>query len=129
MVDEEPRHDSRPNQLWWRNLPSPWLAFYSLTFIIGAAYLAYVAAAEDTVLRVATVAAATYCFVVGVLLWSKSRFALKAYIVAGLAFISWAVFRAISSGMTTNRIGILIGGLLIVLSYSSLSEILDEQNP
>lgn len=129
MHDTEPRHDSQPNQSWWRNLPSPWLAFYSLTFIIGAAYLAYVAAAEQTVLRVATVTAATYCLVVGVLLWIKSRFALKAYVGAGLAFISWAAFRALSSGITTNRIGILIGGLLIVVSYSSLAEILDEQKP
>lgn len=128
-VMEEPCHDSPPNHAWWRSLPSRWLAFYSLTFIIGATYLAYVAADDDTVLRVATVIAATYCFVVGILLWFKSRFVLKAYTVAGLAVIGWGIFREMSSGMTTNRIGMLIGRLLIVLSYSSLAEILDEQKP
>jgi hypothetical protein len=128
-VDEESRHDSRLHTLWRRKLPNTWLAFYSLTFIFGAAYLAYVATSEDNLLRAATAVAAIYCFVVGILLWIQSQFALRAYVVAGLAFICWALVRAISSGMTTNRIGILVGGLFIVLSYSSLADILKEQKP
>jgi hypothetical protein len=129
MVDKEPNSNADPDHSWLRNLASPWLAFYSLTFIVGGSYLAFVAAAENTVLRGATAAAAIYCIIVGVLLWIRSRFALRAYIFAGIAFVGWAVFRVLSSGMTTSRIGIMIGGFLILVSYSSLVEILDEQRP
>ena len=85
--------------------------------------------AQDTVVRVAALAAGAYFFVVGILLWLNSRFALRAYVLAGLVVVSWAVFRAVSSGLTTNRFGMVLGGLLMLFSYSSLAEILEEQKP
>ena len=59
MDDEKQHRDQRQMRRWSSSLPTPWLALYAIIFIIGGAYMAFIAVAEDTVARTACAVAAT----------------------------------------------------------------------
>jgi len=63
--------------------------------------------------------------IVGVMLLMRARFAIQAYAVAGVGTLCWAVFRLWTAGYTTGRVGLIVGGVMILLGCWSVAEELE----
>jgi hypothetical protein len=104
------------------HFPSSWLAFYSCTLLLGGAYLANLVWFETTQFPIRTGALAFVTFTTGVLLWFRKHIALWMYVAIAIGFIVYSVYRVATEGYASGRLGIGIGGFLMLVGYSSVAE-------
>ena len=103
-------------------LPSAWLAFYSCTLLLGCLYLVRLVWTETTLFPIPTALLAVTAFAAGILLWFQKRVGLSLYIAIAFGFIAFAAYRLAFDGYTFGRVGMAIGGLLMLAGYSSVAE-------
>ncbi len=103
-------------------LPSAWLAFYSCTLLLGCLYLVSLVWTEKTLFPIPTALLAFTAFAAGLLLWFQNRVGLSLYIAIAFGVIAFAAYRFAFDGYTFGRVGMVIGGLLMLAGYSSVSE-------
>jgi len=111
------------------SLPSPWLMFYSLTLILGGVYLFSVAFTPGTRFVAVTFIAALAAVLTGVLLWLRLRTGLIGYIFLAFGVLVFAGFRYFTDGYTTGRLGMAIGGLLMLSGFPSVAEEIPTKRP
>ena len=103
-------------------LPSAWLAFYSCTLLLGCLYLVRLVWTETTLFPIPTALLAVTAFAAGILLWFQKRVGLALYIAIAFGIIAFAAYRLAFDGYTFGRVGMVIGGLLMLAGYSSVAE-------
>ena len=103
-------------------LPSAWLAFYSGTLILGCVYLIRVVWTETTLFPILTACLAATAFSAGILLLFQKRIGLMLYVSIAFGIILFSAYRFVFDGYATGRVGMLIGGLLMLAGYSSVAE-------
>lgn len=121
-VDEEAQNADSCAPIDERSPPSVWLRFYSCMFIFGGVYLLSPVWFETTKFPILTGLFSTATFTTGTLLWLRKPLALRMYIAIAIAFLVYTIYRVASEGYTFGRIGIGIGGLLMLIGYSSVAE-------
>ena len=119
-MDENDPTEANPSSTPRR--PTGWLLFYCITALAGSAYLAYLAIAPNVQYRIQSATASVCAAVVGLLFWFRSKWGLPAYCLCGLGVIGIGVYRLWSDGYSSNRIGIMIGGIVMLLGYWGIAE-------
>ncbi|MFN7878295.1 MAG: hypothetical protein ACK5PB_23465, partial [Pirellula sp.] len=109
-----------------RFLPSPWLAFYSITFMLGGGYLARLVWLQTAHFPILTGILSIATLTTGVLLWFRVRAALWIYVAIGIGFVLFSLYRIVIDGYTNSRLFVGIGGLLMLYGYSSVAEELED---
>lgn len=107
-------------------IPSPWLAFYSITFILGGGYLASLVWLQTAQFPILTGLLSIATLTTGVLLWFRVHAALWIYVAIGIGFVLFSLYRIVIDGYTNSRLFVGIGGLLMLYGYSSVAEELED---
>lgn len=105
-----------------RRLPSVWLGFYSSAFWLGGVYLLSLLWFETTQFPILTGLLSIATITTGTLLWLRKPLGLRMYVAIAIAFLVYTIYRVASEGYAFGRLGIGIGGLLMLLGYSSVAE-------
>ena len=109
-------------------LPSAWLTFYSCTLFAGSLYLIRLVWAGTTLFPISTALLAATACAAGIMLLLQKRVGLFLYIAIALGIIVFAAYRFAFDGYTFGRVGMVIGGLLMLAGYSSVAEELPAAN-
>jgi len=134
-TDEEFVEDSTPlrlesnERLRSRLMPSPWLMFYSLAPFLGGLYLLTVALAPSNKFVVMTMVFSFTAILTGILLWLRLRIGLICYVILALLIFGFSGFRIFTEGYTTGRLGMVIGGILMLAGFSSIVEEMPLRRP
>ena len=120
--DDETGTDETGGSLNKLRLPSGWLAFYSCTLLLGCLYLVRLVWTETTLFPIPTALLAVTAFTTGLLLWFQKRAGLSLYIAIAFGIIAFAAYRFALDGYTFGRVGMVVGGLLMLAGYSSVAE-------
>lgn len=121
-VDEEAQNVDPCEPIDERSLPSVWLGFYAGVFLLGGVYLLSLLWFETTQFQILTGLLAIATIMTGTLLWLRKPFALRMYVAIAIAFLVYTIYRVASEGYAFGRLGIGIGGLLMLFGYSSVAE-------
>jgi len=120
--DDETATDETGGSLNKLRLPSGWLAFYSCTLLLGCLYLIRLVWTGMTLFPILTALLAATACAAGILLWLQKRVGLYLYIAIAFGIIVFAAYRFAFDGYTFGRVGMVIGGLLMLAGYSSVAE-------
>ena len=107
----------------------PWLAFYSLSFVVAGLYTLSGIASDTNKFPAFSAIVAVMAVTTGVLLWLRMRVALRIYIILAVGLLGFAVFRYATAGYTNGRIAMMIGSLMMFAGYSSIAEELPPRRP
>jgi hypothetical protein len=102
--------------------PSYWLMIYSLVLLVGGLYLLFTAFQPGNRFPGLTMLAGAGGLSAGVLLWFGHRAGVIMYVLFAIGVLAFAGFRWYTDGYSSSRMGMIIGGAMMLIGLGSVLE-------
>jgi hypothetical protein len=102
--------------------PSSWLMTYSLVLLVGGLYLLFTAFQTGNRFPGLTLLAGAGGLSAGVLLWFGQRVGVVMYVLFAIGILAFAGFRWYTDGYSSSRMGMIIGGAMMLAGLGSVLE-------